>query len=160
MGFNYASEKRKFGKEWATLRQEYKVAGMSDAAIQEMHDFDWETFKRERNYQLHTQEMSVGAFDEPSIDQEDKSALMKKFLEAVSCWDNNSGSSRYGWVEEIEDPLMSARLKSLSLEDLELLTQYVFDGFTQAEMARQYGISQKNIHKKLQRIKKYLLGGV
>ena len=160
MGFNYASEKKKFEKEWAMLRQEYKAAGMSETAIQEMHDFDWDAFKRERNYQLHTQEMSVGAFDEPSTDQEDKSALMKKFLEAVSCWDNYAGSSRYGWVEEIEDPLMSARLKSLSSEDLELLTQYVFDGFTQTELARQYGISQKNIHKKLQRIKKYLLGGV
>lgn len=160
MGFNYASEKRKFEKRWATLRQEYKAAGMPDAAIQEMHDFDWNVFKQERIYQLHTQEMSVGAFDEPYTDQEDKSALMKKFLEAVSCWDNYAESSRYGWVEEIEGPQMSARLKSLSPEDLELLTRYVFDGFTQTELARQYGISQKNIHKKWQRIKNYLLGGV
>ena len=160
MGFNYASEKRKFEKRWATLRQEYKAAGMPDAAIQEMHDFDWNVFKQERIYQLHTQEMSVGAFDEPYTDQEDKSALMKKFLEAVSCWDNYAESSRYGWVEEIEGPQMSARLKSLSPEDLELLTRYVFDGFTQTELARQYGISQKNMHKKWQRIKNYLLGGV
>ena len=49
---------------------------------------------------------------------------MKKFLDAVSCWDNYAGSSRYGWVEEIEDPQMSARLRSLSPEDLELLTRY------------------------------------
>lgn len=85
---------------------------------------------------------------------------MKKFLEAVSCRDNYAASSRYGWVEDIEDPQMSARLKSLSLEDLELLTRYVFDGFTQTELAHQYGVSQKNIHKKWQRIKKYLRGGV
>lgn len=160
MGFNYASEKRKFEKKWAKLWQEYKAAGMSDAEIQEMHDFDWNVFKQERIYQLHTQELGVGVFDEPTTDQEDKSALMKKFLEAVSCWDDYAGSSRYGWVEEIEDSQMSARLKSLSLEDLELLTRYVFDGFTQTELARQYGISQKNIHKKWQRIKKHLLGGV
>ena len=96
----------------------------------------------------------------PATDQEDKSAPMKKFLDAVSCWDNYAGSSRYGWVEEIEDPQMSARLRSLSPEDLELLTRYVFDGYTQTELAHQYGISQKNIHKKWQRIKNYLLGGV
>ena len=85
---------------------------------------------------------------------------MKKFLDAVSCWDNYAGSSRYGWVEEIGDPQMSARLRSLSLEDLKLLTRYVFDGYTQTELAHQYGISEKNIHKKWQRIKNYLLGGV
>ena len=84
---------------------------------------------------------------------------MKKFLDAVSCWDNYAGSSRYGWVEEIEDPQMSARLRSLSPEDLELLTRYVFDGYTQTELAHQYGISQKNIHKKWQRIKNFCLEG-
>ena len=55
---------------------------------------------------------------------------------------------------------MSARLRSLSLEDLELLTRYVFDGYTQTELAHQYGVSQKNNHKKWQRIKNHLLGGV
>ncbi len=85
MGFNYATEKRKFEKEWANLQQEYKAAGMSESAIQKMHDFDWDSFQRKRNYQLHTQEMSVGTFVELPTGQEDKSALMKKFLEAVSC---------------------------------------------------------------------------
>lgn len=55
---------------------------------------------------------------------------------------------------------MSARLRSLSLEDLKLLTRYVFDGYTQTELAHQYGVSQKNIHKKWQRIKNYLRRGV
>ena len=59
---------------------------------------------------------------------------MKKFLDAVSCWDNYAGSSRYGWIEEIGGPQMSARLRSLSLEDLELLTRYVFDGYIQTEL--------------------------
>lgn len=84
---------------------------------------------------------------------------MKKFLDAVSCWDDYTGSSKYGWVEEIEGPQMSARLKSLSPEDLESLTRYVFDDYTQTELARQYGISQKNIHKKWQRIKNIFLEG-
>ncbi|MGM9601630.1 MAG: sigma factor-like helix-turn-helix DNA-binding protein [Faecousia sp.] len=155
MGFNYASEKRKFEKEWAKLRQEYKAAGMSDAAIQEMHDFDWNVFKQERNHQLHTQEMSVGTFDEPSTDQEDKSALMKKFLEAVSCWDNYTGSSRYGWVEEIEDPILYKKVRLLSPDELELLTLVVVDDFSQSEVAAIYGCTQQNIAKKLRRIKKY-----
>ena len=48
MGFNYAAEKKKFETLWARLRREYRTAGMSDAAIQKMHDFDWEVFKQER----------------------------------------------------------------------------------------------------------------
>ena len=77
MGFNYAAEKKKFETLWARLRREYRAAGMSDAAIQKMHDFDWEVFKQERIYRLHTQDLGIGIFDEPSAEQEDKSALMK-----------------------------------------------------------------------------------
>mgnify|MGYP007016902505 FL=1 len=53
MGFNYAAEKKKFETLWARLRREYRAAGMPDAAIQKMHDFDWEVFKQERIYRLH-----------------------------------------------------------------------------------------------------------
>ena len=88
MGFNYAAEKKKFETLWARLRREYRAAGMSDTAIQKMHDFDWEVFKQERIYRLHTQDLGIGIFDEPSAEQEDKSALMKKFLESVSRWDD------------------------------------------------------------------------
>ena len=80
MGFNYAAEKKKFETLWARLRREYRAAGMSDSAIQKMHDFDWEVFKQERIYRLHTQDLGIGIFDEPSAEQENKSALMKKFL--------------------------------------------------------------------------------
>ena len=48
MGFNYAAEKKKFETLWARLRREYRAAGMPDAAIRKMHDFDWEVFKQER----------------------------------------------------------------------------------------------------------------
>ena len=70
MGFNYAAEKKKFETLWARLRREYRAAGMSDAAIQKMHDFDWEVFKQERIYRLHTQDLGIGIFDEPSAEQE------------------------------------------------------------------------------------------
>ena len=50
MGFNYAAEKKKFETLWARLRREYRAAGMSDTAIQKMHDFDWKVFKQERIY--------------------------------------------------------------------------------------------------------------
>ena len=113
MGFNYAAEKKKFETLWARLRREYRAAGMSDTAIQKMHDFDWEVFKQERTYRLHTQDLGIGIFDEPSAEQEDKSALMKKFLESVSRWDDYTTASRYGWIEEVDDPSIYKQLQAL-----------------------------------------------
>ena len=56
MGFNYAIEKAKFEREWTQLRVEYEKAGMSNEKINILHDYDWENFKKERIYAIHTQE--------------------------------------------------------------------------------------------------------
>ena len=144
MGFNYAAEKKKFETLWARLRREYRAAGMSDAAIQKMHDFDWEVFKQERIYRLHTQDLGIGIFDEPSAEQEDKSALMKKFLESVSRWDDYTTASRYSWIEEVDDPSIYKQLQALRKADLELLTL----------IAAVLGCSPQNIFGRLKKIRK------
>lgn len=155
MGFNYAAEKKKFETLWARLRREYRAAGMSDAAIQKMHDFDWEVFKQERIYRLHTQDLGIGIFDEPSAEQEDKSALMKKFLESVSCWDDYTTASRYGWIEGIGDQRLVRVLKRLSISEKELLTKYCIEDKTQQEIATEMGLSQRAVGKQLQQLKKF-----
>ena len=154
MGFNYAAEKKKFETLWARLRREYRAAGMSDTAIQKMHDFDWEVFKQERIYRLHTQDLGIGIFDEPSAKQEDKSALMKKFLESVSRWDDYTTASRYGWIEEVDDPSIYKQLQALRKADLELLTLIVVDGLSQTEIAAGLGCSPQNIFGRLKKIRK------
>ena len=154
MGFNYAAEKKKFETLWARLRREYRAAGMSDAAIQKMHDFDWEVFKQERIYRLHTQDLGIGIFDEPSAEQDDKSALMKKFLESVSRWDDYTTASRYSWIEEVDDPSIYKQLQALRKADLELLTLIVVDGFSQTEIAAVLGCLPQNIFGRLKKIRK------
>ena len=154
MGFNYAAEKKKFETLWARLRRDYRAAGMSDAAIQKMHDFDWEVFKQERIYRLHTQDLGIGIFDEHSAEQEDKSALMKKFLESVSHWDDYTTASRYGWIEEVDDPSIYKQLQALRKADLELLTLIVVDGLSQTEIAAAFGCSPQNIFGRLKKIRK------
>lgn len=155
MGFNYAAEKKKFETLWARLRREYRAAGMSDAAIQKMHDFDWEVFKQERIYRLHTQDLGIGIFDELSAEQEDKSALMKKFLESVSRWDDYTTASRYGWIEGIGDQRLVRVLKRLSLSEKELLTKYCIEDKTQQEIAAEMGLSQRAVGKQLQQLKNF-----
>lgn len=155
MGFNYAAEKKKFETLWARLRREYRAAGMSDTAIQKMHDFDWEVFKQERIYRLHTQDLGIGIFDEPSAEQEDKSALMKKFLESVSRWDDYTTASRYGWIEGIGDQRLVRVLKRLSISEKELLTKYCIEDKTQQEIAAEMGLSQRAVGKQLQQLKNF-----
>ena len=155
MGFNYAAEKKKFETLCARLRREYRAAGMSDTAIQKMHDFDWEVFKQERIYRLHTQDLGIGIFDEPSAEQEDKSALMKKFLESVSRWDDYTTASRYGWIEGIGDQRLVRVLKRLSISEKELLTKYCIEDKTQQEIAAEMGLSQRAVGKQLQQLKNF-----
>ena len=74
MGFNYAIEKAKFEREWTQLRVEYEKAGMSTEKINILHDYDWENFKKERIYAIHTQEFREAQYDNGNS-QEDKSPL-------------------------------------------------------------------------------------
>ena len=62
MGFNYASEKKKFTKKWDKLRKEYKAAGMSEQDIQVMYEFDLKVFRNNRNECNHTQPLFIMLF--------------------------------------------------------------------------------------------------
>ena len=55
MSFNYGLEKKKFDREWDRLHKEYRAAGMDEAAIKAMYEFDWQRFNAERAYRNHTQ---------------------------------------------------------------------------------------------------------
>ena len=64
--------------------------------------YDWENFKKERIYAIHTQEFREAQYDNGNS-QEDKSPLFKKFLSAISRWDNYAASTSTGWIEDIID---------------------------------------------------------
>ena len=56
MKFNYSYEKKKFDTEWEKLEIEYRKSGMTEKAIMEIRNFDWNLFKLQRTEALHTQE--------------------------------------------------------------------------------------------------------
>ena len=103
MGFNYAHEKARFDWEWSKTQQTYRSAGMNEESIQEMHDFDWSLFKKERIYQLHTQKLEGAAFSSEDSAQTDKSPLLKKFFAELSFCDDYAAASRYGWIDDLAD---------------------------------------------------------
>ena len=69
-------------------------------------------------------------------------------------------TSLLGWIELIENESLHRALKSLKIEDQIFISYIVKDCKTQRELAKIYGIAQKNICKKFERlikkIKKFL----
>ena len=66
-----------------------------------------------------------------------------------------------GWIELIENQKLYEAVKNLSIEDQIFISYIVKEGRTQRELSRTYGVAQKNISKRFNRVIekiKYLLG--
>lgn len=153
MGFYYATEKKRFDREWTKLRKDYEAAGMSSEAIQCLYEFDLETFRSERTYINHTQPLPSEYI---SDDELEKSTLFRRFVNSSVSFDETNYTGRYAWVDAIDDQRLALALRQLSDEDLELLTFLVLEEHTQRELAVKWGWSQKAVSRRFLRIKKFL----
>ena len=154
MGFNYGLEKKNFDRQWAIMRKQYEDAGMSIEVIQAMYDYDWSVFNANRSYQNHTQEMAAPSFEQS---EESYSPLMNKYQEAVSVTDHyHETKSRFAWIGEIEDENLLSALEKLSDDDLEILTLYIYEGYSTVELSKAYGIAHQNISKRIIKITNFL----
>lgn len=151
MEFNNGLERKKFNSEWEKNKEKYIESGMSEEAINEIYEFDLKVFNSSRTYAIHTQ---------PSIDENidvendpESAAIAHAYMKYISETEEVLSSSRFGWIEEIGNPKILKLIKVLNTKDLELLTLYVFEGFSQAEISAKFGFSQRGISKRLQRIK-------
>ena len=154
MSFNYGLEKKNFERQWAMLRQQYESAGMSSKAIQAMYDYDLSVFNAARSYQNHTQEIATPSFEQ---NEEAYSQLMNKYQEAISVTEHYCETrSRFTWIGEIENERLLSALESLSELDLKILTLYVYDGYTESEIARALESKRITIHKRIERITMFL----
>lgn len=151
MGFNYGREKRRFDKEWEQLQKEYAAAGMEEADITLMKEFDWEWFCSRRTYENHNQALP----DEEDIEA-GRTLLFQKFPELSADFEQQEFTDRYAWLQEIEDEKLYQRLCRLGEKDLELLTLMVVEGYTQAEVAKLWRYSRSAITQKVKKIQKYL----
>lgn len=146
MGFYYAREKQKFDAEWERLSAWYRAEGMSAEAIRELYQYDWAVFCRQRSFENRTQ----------PLPEEPASVLYQKFAQLTTGMTDTDLRGRYDWIESLDDDELAGRLKKLSEDDRELLTQIVMDGLTKAEVARLRGVTRQSINDKIQRIKKFL----
>ena len=153
MEWNDGMKRSKFEKEQAKLRKEYLAAGMTEEQIKEMYEFDLQEYRRSRIEAMHTQELDFDSED--FDDKETDNPLFKKYLEAISVTTDYSDSSRFGWIEAIENSKLASALKALPDDDLELLTKLVIDEMNQPEIAISMGVSQQAISKKIIKIKNF-----
>ena len=154
MGFNYSKERRKFEDAWVKLRAEYRAAGFPEDKIDAMYIFDEEVFRSERCYQSHNQPLP--SEDLGGDDREYRTSLFAKFEQLSVAFDESDFPGRYAWVDTIDNPDLVSRIKLLNQSDLELLTLFAIDGYSQAEIAHFLGCSQQNVSLKIVRIKSFL----
>ena len=167
MKFNYGLEKKKFDEKWAKMEKEYRDAGMSEEAIDEMRRYDWEDFKRERAYRRHTllvdvfsDDCSDGHMDSNGEGCSDHSLLLKKFAEQLMTIDPEWNMSRkLGWIDSVNDEHLAKAIASLSDRQLETLSLSVIDEYTVRDIAQLQGRSKSAVHESLissiKKIKKY-----
>lgn len=152
MEFNYTTERRKFERNWAKTEALYRKHGMSEAAIQEMREYDWDLFKAARIEAMHTQEMGFLPDDDDDKSMMD-SPLLKKFFEQFTTqYDTYGSHSRYWWLEELSDPRLVAGIAKLTEDDKEFLTLLVVEGYSQAECAVKMHSSQSSVSRRFIRI--------
>ena len=158
MEFNYQREKRKYIKIWEKLEAEYRRAGMSEQDIEKMKSFDWEIVKQERIFCIHNQYLECLPQDSEKDGSGRENPLCKRFADKLSCSDEDEyfARSRYDWIENLENENLARRIKSMNKADIELLTMYIADRKTHAEIAKILGVDRTIITRRIGRIKNFL----
>lgn len=152
MTFNYGTERRKFEMNWAETEALYRKHGMSESAIQEMREYDWDLFKAARIEAIHTQDMGFQMDDDDDTNMLESPLLMKFLERFTNQYDTQGSHYRYWWLEELSDPRFTAVIPRLTDDDKELLTLIVVEGYTQEECAVKLHISQRGISYRMQAV--------
>ena len=155
MGYFYATEKAKFEAAFRAFSKKCRAAGMREEDIRAMYESDLHQFNRDRAYYQRSQSLEGASFAGDDTTEEGRSPLLMKFSGGLSCHQSEiTAWGRYDWVEDLDTPDLAAAIKSLSTEDIELLTD--LREFNQSEIARRNGISRAAVSKRMARIRKRL----
>lgn len=154
MSWNDGYERRKFEARQKKQAEEYRALGMTEEQIRAMYEFDLEKYKSDRRYYSHTQSFIPDDFDE-NEDDDEKLSIFDKFKDVLTTSiEDSSEKSRYWWIEEIDDPNLVRKIKSLPQDDIELITLLAFDGYSKTEIAKMLGCQPYHITRRLARIEK------
>lgn len=148
MSWNDGKERKIFEKRQAILAEQYRSVGMTEEQIQQMYEFDLNVYRSERIFYTHTQALEI------NFDDEDVGDVSNYLLECQT--DNfKNYSNRYWWIDELER--LYYAVNNLSEEEKEIITLYVFDGYTQREIANILHCPKSTLNDRITRIKNKLL---
>lgn len=153
MEFIYYYERAKFEKEHEKMRREYRAAGMSEEAIDEMVKWDWERFKEERCYIMHADDLDI--YRDDSQGDEYKDPMIGKY--AASFTADNDGYCVNDYIDfssPIDQGQICKVLKSLTDNQMEIFRLYVLNNMSQIEIAEALEISAVAVHHQMERIRK------
>ena len=138
MGFYYATEKAKFNAKWKTLEKWYRESGMSEDAIREMREYDWNEFKARRRYEKRRDDSGIDIEEiaEPETEQRT--------------------TGRYRWIDDIDIPTLVHKLRNLTLHEREIITLLTVEDLTQEQAAEKMGILYRTFKYQLKKIKDFL----
>jgi len=153
MAWNNGYESKKFKEEQNRLAAEYRAAGMTEYQIEQMKQYDLNAFNSKRRYFEHTQQFPKLP---TNVDEEDGlSPIYEKFASEFSVeLDISEIQDRFWWIEEIDDPSLAREIKNLTKDDIELITLYAFDNYSQDEISIRFGISQRGVSKRIEKLSK------
>ena len=138
MGFYYATEKAKFDEKWKKLEDWYRKSGMSEDAIREMREYDWNELKARRRYENKRDESGADIEEIAEPETERKT------------------SGRYGWIEDLNNTALVLKLRKLTPHELEIITLLIVDDLTQQQAAEKMGIPYRTFKYQLKKIKDLL----
>ncbi len=170
MGYNYAKEQAKMEYAYQKFEREYTEAYETECregkihktdlgkALSEIYDFENECLNSERRYRIHTLSYHEIGFNDNDASSEEHSPLIKDNLEYFSNKEHEIWEwGRYSWINDIDDPELYSIIKSLSQQNIEMLTLKIIDGKTQTEISKIFGVSSAAISKRMKGIRKKFL---
>ncbi len=130
MSWNNGYERKKFEERMAKQAKEYRKAGMTEEQIKAMYEFDLAQFNSDRAFYTHTQPLDIHESNDEGEEVED--SFVREFIDVFSVSDEDeylANSSRFGWIETIENPALARELLGMSSLDKEIITRTVFEGY-------------------------------
>lgn len=134
MAYNKAKAEYIWRKRKEQEERKMRVLGVDEGTIQQLHNYDWDMFKAERNYKS----WNILMDSMPEIEAEELYELPHS-VEAL--------------LDEIENEQPYKLLKGLDNWTLQMLL-YKSLGYTAKEIERKIGMPESMIHNRMSRLRK------
>ena len=153
MAINFSKRYRIFEKEQKRLQKQYEALGMTKEEITEMYEFDLKQFRHDNTFHRYTWPLEIVDDDD---EDETTCPYIYQYREKLSVQQMRDEEIPMWWIDEIEDSKLHKSLLQLSEDALRLIDLYVFQGYTQAEIAKLQHTTQTSVSQRLNRIRNRL----